>query len=102
MSSLVQIETLWSKPIHAGTRTIITQSRVLHIHVPFLRGGIVWNRPLAVLILSNDGRDQVLPVRDVTRLAQLALFASGLAGALLIRLVTARRANVQMKISIGS
>ncbi len=93
MNSLVQIETHWGKPIQSDRRKIIVQSRALQIGFPFLSGGIVWNRPVSVLVLSDNGPDQVLPVRDVTRLAQILLFAVALAGAVFLSLIMPRRAR---------
>ncbi len=77
MNSVVQLETQWSKPIQIGDRKIITQSRALQICFPFLDGGFVWTRPTRVIVLSEDGRDQVLPVQDITRIIQIALFFIG-------------------------
>jgi hypothetical protein len=87
MNSLIQIETQWGKPIQFGERKVVVQSRALQIRLPFLEGGLVWNRPVSVLVESSDGHDQVLPVRDVTRIAQIALIALGLAGMILIGLI---------------
>ncbi len=74
MSSLIQIETQWGKPIQSNGRKIIVQSRALQINFPFISGGLVWNRPVSVLVLSDDGQDRFLHVRDVTGLVQLLLF----------------------------
>mgnify|MGYP001260740435 CR=1 FL=1 len=81
MNSIIQIETQWGKPIQSNGRKIIVQSRALQINLPFLNGGFVWNRPVSVLVLSDDAPDQVLPVRDVTRLAQVLLFINAIISA---------------------
>ncbi len=86
--SLFQIETQWSKPIASGDRQIIVQSRAWKIRLPF--GGMVWNCPVAVVVLAADGRDQTLPVRDVTRLAHVLIVALGIAAAILIGLAKQR------------
>ncbi len=57
MSSLIQIETRWGKPIESNGRKIIVQSRALQINLPILSGGIVWNRPVSVLVLAEQGPD---------------------------------------------
>ena len=93
MSPSIQIETLWSKPLHSGNRTIITQSRALSIQLPFLRGGMVWNRPVSVLVLSDDGTDLVLPVRDVTRLVQVLLFINAMVSVGISLFIMSRRAH---------
>jgi hypothetical protein len=39
---------------------------------------VVWNRPVAVVVHTGDEEGQVIPIRDVTRIAQLAIVGSGL------------------------
>jgi hypothetical protein len=80
---LIQIESNSSAPIFVGDQEIILQSRALSIKLPGV-GGIVWNRPVAVIARARDGRAHKLSVRDVTRLAQLLIIAFGIAGAVMI------------------
>ena len=91
MSSFIQLETQWGKPIHIDDRRIIVQSRALQIRVPVLNNAFVWNRPVSVLVQHADGRDQVLPVRDVTRLAQALLFIYAVVSASIISILISRR-----------
>ncbi|MBI5651052.1 MAG: hypothetical protein HZC40_11510 [Chloroflexi bacterium] len=81
--SFIQIESTSSAPIIAGDQEIVLQSRAVSIKLPGV-GGVVWNRPTAVIARTRDGRAQKIIVRDVTRLAQLLIFALGIAGALMI------------------
>ncbi len=80
-ASFIRFETR-TLPIIAGNQRIVLQARALQIRLPF--GGCVWNRPAVVRVRSADGRNCVLMVRDVTRLAQIALLALGIAGSILI------------------
>ena len=57
------------QPVAVGTRTVIPQTQVLSLRLPF--GGFVWNRPAAVLVEEN-GRTRRLPVPDMTRMIMLA------------------------------
>lgn len=91
MTSLIQIETQWGKPIHVDDRRIIVQSRALKIRVPVLNSAFVWNRPVSVLVQYADGRDQVLPVRDVTHLVQALLFIYAIVSASIISFLISRR-----------
>ncbi len=87
----LQVETKTGEPILAGEFTLIPFARSLRIHPPGLPGGLIWNRPLAVAVQAGDGLERRLPVRDVTRQAQLALLGAGLAGSLLIWLAFRRK-----------
>jgi len=73
---------IWSTGVHVSHRTIdgptvahgslhITpRARVLTAETPF--GVVVWNRP-SVAVVERDGDVTRLPIRDVTRLVQVAL-----------------------------
>jgi hypothetical protein len=55
-------------------------SKVISIKLPGFTGFAAWIRPSSVLVESSDGEEKVLPVPDVTRIAQWSLmgFAVGL------------------------
>ncbi len=84
------IETLPGETIQAGRNKITTFSQAVKLILPSSRGGVIWNRPVSVLVQGADGSEQVLPVVDVTRIAQLALFGIGLAGGILFWLIRRR------------
>lgn len=52
---------------------VTPQAQALSVRLPL--GGIVWNRPLAVLV-EQDGRTQQIPILDVTRITQLAIWTT--------------------------
>lgn len=81
--SFIQIESNSSAPIFVGDQEIVLQSRAVSINLPGV-GGVVWNRPTAVIARTRDGRARKIRVRDVTRLAQLCVIALGIAGAVMI------------------
>lgn len=62
--------------VTAGDVTVTPQSWALSIRLPF--GGLVWNRPTAVLV-SQNGRSRRIPVVDVTRIVVLAAVVMGTA-----------------------
>ncbi|MBI5879043.1 MAG: hypothetical protein HZB53_15455 [Chloroflexi bacterium] len=68
----IAYETHVSEPILAAGRQLVVQSRALRLELPPF-GGLIWNRPSAVRV-RDAGGERVLPVHDLTRLMQLALF----------------------------
>jgi hypothetical protein len=81
---IIQYETKAGRPIMAGKTKITPLARVLRIQFPGFPGGLIWNRPGAIVLQAAEGEEQVLPVKDVTRQAQILLLGLGLIGALLI------------------
>jgi hypothetical protein len=91
-TSLLRMETLTSQPVKVKDTQLRLHSRVIQLRFPFLRGGVIWNRPVAVWVRTADGRDQTLPIQDVTRTAVLALLAFSLAVTFLFMLFRRRSA----------
>ncbi len=71
LSDYIRFETTSAEPIVVGDTRITPQARAFSLRFPF--GGFVWNRPTAVLV-ERDGVTQRIPIRDVTRIAQIVLF----------------------------
>lgn len=65
-----------------GDGELTPYSRATIVHVPSLSGGLVWNRPGGVYVKRSDGSETELPIRDETRVAQIALLGLGLLGGL--------------------
>jgi len=84
------IETLPGETIQAGRNKITPFSQAVNLILPGATGGLIWNRPVSVLVQEADGSEQVLPVLDVTRIVQLALLGIGLAGGILLWLIKRR------------
>jgi len=84
------IETTPGETIQAGRSKITPFSQAVKLILPGSKGGLIWNRPVSVLVQGTDGSEQVLPVVDVTRIAQLALLGIGLAGGILFWLIKRR------------
>jgi hypothetical protein len=75
-------------PVRMGSFSLTPISRAFIIQIPGLHGGLVWNRPSAVVITRADGSQQWVPVMDVTRLtlfgiAALTVMTAILAGILI-------------------
>jgi hypothetical protein len=89
--SLLRIETLTGQPIKIKDTQVRVRSQVVQLRFPFIHGGLLWNRPVAVLARTTDGQDQILPIRDITRAAVLVLLVISLAGTFLLRLFRRKR-----------
>lgn len=85
-SAWIDWQTSDGEPIRINELTITPQAQALTICWP--GGGLVWNRPAALLI-ERAGQVERSPLYDWTRLLQVSLLLFGLMGGLL--LATGRR-----------
>ncbi len=81
---LIQNIVMRGEARRVGDATLIPINQALKVQIPGLPVGAVWNRPKAVIIRSDDGTEQTLPVRDVTRIAMWGMLAGGIIGALVM------------------
>lgn len=88
-NKLFSYETMIGDPVFVGSTRIIPFAQALRIRLPFINGGLVWNRPASVLVTRPDGEEQVLRVPDITRRVQLALLG-GIIGLLISGIISAR------------
>ena len=84
LNSLLRIETLTGPPVKVKDIQLRLRSQVVQLRFPFISGGLIWNRPVAVLVRTADGQDQIFPIPDVTRTAVLILLMLSLAGIFLL------------------
>jgi hypothetical protein len=87
------IQMLTGQPVKVGDVQVYVRSQVLQMRLPFGNGGLIWNRPLSVLIRTPNGQEQILSVPDVTRTAVLTLLALSVVGTFL--LIRFRRTNAE-------
>ena len=80
-TSLFRIGTLGDPPLDVPNGQVYLRSQFVQLRVPALRvqGGLIWNRPAAVVVRSLNGQETTLPIVDVTRIVMLALMGLGLA-----------------------
>ena len=88
---LLRIETLTGQPVRVRDTQLHVRSQVVQLRLPFANGGLIWNRPVSVVMRTPDGQEQILSVADVTRTAVLALLVLSLVGTFLQMLL--RRKN---------
>lgn len=98
LSRWVEVETHAGPPVAAGEYQIIplAQSWRLKLPLPMIGGGVVWNRPVSVVVQTPDGGERVLGVRDTTRQAQAALLGVS-AAVVMLAWVVARLIAVMRK-----
>jgi hypothetical protein len=88
LKDIIHYQTVSADPIVIGDTRVTPQAQTLSIRFPF--GGLVWNRPSAVLVERDDGTQRI-PIVDVTRLVQIVLFGLILAFSVIITLLAALR-----------
>lgn len=88
---LIESEVKNGEATRHGNLELIPVNQVLRIQTPGKHAGFIWNRPRAVVVRSEDGQEQILPVTDVTRIAMWVMLAGGILGAILIGLVYRHR-----------
>ncbi len=72
----LRMETRAGKTTQAGGRSLTPFSQALILSFPGMLGGLVWNRPVSVLVREPDGSEIVIPVVDRTRQIELALLGA--------------------------
>jgi hypothetical protein len=72
---MFEVKTYAGQPWTVGDVAITPESQALTLRWP--GGGIVWNRPVAVLVERAQETERI-PIVDVTLLAGVALMAAGL------------------------
>jgi len=88
----MSMETKAGQTIEVGDTRITPFSKVLKLQAPFSRKiRLVWNRPASVLVTDPAGNEQVLPVQDVTRRAQVMILGAAFSFVLLMWLANRRR-----------
>jgi hypothetical protein len=70
----VRWETSHGDRVSVGELTVTPLSQALSVR--WSHGGWLWNRPVGVLV-ERDGRTERIPIIDVTRAAQIGLYALG-------------------------
>lgn len=77
------IENRAGATIQSGDNRIMPISQAIRMQIPGLPGGVVWNRPVSVVVTTAGGQEQILPIRDITRIAQLSFIGVAILGVLL-------------------
>ena len=78
MTDFLNVEIRAGEPVSIGERTVTPFAQSIQITLPGQIGGFIWNRPVSVLVQSDDGKEEVLPITDVTRLVLFNLIGMSL------------------------
>ncbi|MDH4137568.1 MAG: hypothetical protein OEW09_12775 [Anaerolineae bacterium] len=81
-------QTISGDKVTVGDVTVTPQSQALTIRWP--NGGLVWNRPAAVLVERGEQTERI-PIVDVTRIAQLGLLGLSLVFTTMAIVLSVRR-----------
>ena len=92
LSDIIRLENTSAEPIVVGDTRITPQAQAFSVRFP--SGGFVWNRPTAVLV-ERDDLTQRIPIVDVTRVAQIALFGLVVTFSVIITLLAARQRSIR-------
>lgn len=85
MGQIISVENKAGEPIQFGATRLAPFSQCVRVQIPGLRGGIIWNRPLSVLVTHADGDEEVIPVPDITRIVIWSLLGAAALSWLLTR-----------------
>ncbi len=83
----IEKEIRTGEPQQVGDYEITPQTNVFIAKLRGHHGGLIWNRPRAVIVRTIDGEENILPIRDVTRNIIWGMLAGALLGAMLIGLM---------------
>ena len=86
--SIIKSEIKKGDSRQVGNFELTPINHVIKIELPGYHAGWIWNRPKAVVVRTSDGKEKIVPVNDVTRMAIWSLLASGLLGAILMGLLS--------------
>lgn len=67
MTEFLNVEIRAGQPVQAGKRTITPFAQSVQLTFPGWIGGLIWNRPVSILVQDEDGQEEVIPISDITR-----------------------------------
>lgn len=94
LKEMFQWQTASGDKVAVGDVTVTPQSRALTVRWP--RGGLVWNRPTAVVVERGEETERI-PIVDVTLMAQLGLLGLSLVFSMIIMALSIRRKKEESK-----
>lgn len=84
MKPQLQVKTHPGQTLRIGKTRLIPFAQSFQISLPGFPGGLIWNRPLTILVQYPDGREEVTPIPDVTRRIQFTIYGIGILGGLFL------------------
>ena len=78
MPSLLKFETQPGEIISYRGATLIPFAQTIRLNIPGINGGLIWRRPVSLLIIDANGKEEVLPIQDITRQILWALLGASI------------------------
>ena len=92
-NSLFRIETLTGPPITISDAQVYVRSQVVQLRFPGLRGGLIWNRPVATVLRRWGGQEKRIPILDITRIALFTMTGLCFTGTLIYVLLKRKKSK---------
>ena len=92
-NSILRIETRTSPPIMIPDGQLYVRSRLVQLRFPPAKGGLIWNRPAAIVVRPLNGQEKVIPVLDITRIVVLTLAGICFTGVFAFMFLKRKKAN---------
>ncbi len=89
LGDIVKWQTVSGAAVTVGDVTVVPQSQALTLRWGRF-GGLVWNRPAALLV-ERGGQTERIPIVDVVRAVQVGLLGFCLSFCMIVFVVSARR-----------
>jgi hypothetical protein len=93
LGDIIKWQTVSGEAVTVGDVTVVPQSQALTLRWGRY-GGLVWNRPAAILVERGDQIERI-PIVDFTRAVQLGLLGFCLIFCMVAFVVSARRRRVK-------
>jgi hypothetical protein len=84
---IIEREIQSGEALLVGDYKITPQAQQFRIRFPGHQAALIWNRPHAVIVNRGAGNEDIVPVKDVTRVVIWSMLAGGLLGAILIAMM---------------
>ena len=92
LNELIQWQTVSGEAVTVGDVTVVPQSQALTLRWGRY-GGLVWNRPAAILVERGDQTERI-PIVDLTRAVQLGLLGFCLVFCMVAFVVSVRQRRI--------
>jgi len=92
-NSILRIETLTGPAITIQDTQVHLRSQIVQLRFSRINGGVIWNRPVAVVVRTLEGKEKIVPIPDPTRYAMLTL--SGLCFIGMLLLISLKRKQAE-------
>jgi hypothetical protein len=93
-TSILRVETRTSPPMEIPDAQLYVRSRFFQLRFPAGNGGLIWNRPVAIVVRPLNGQEKVIPVLDVTRIVLFTLAGICFTGILASMFLKRKKAKV--------